>query len=253
MLRLNSGGGGNYSIICDPYWPQPSSVDAEAAFYFGCQPPYGKNDTTTNHFWWDTGTKECPVGKDWWKNNPPTGTWPNQTYVNTPWKCVLIDTGGNGQTTGDGIALATENCTASKVDVGPTPGPGVKAKCKSSDYTCYNPPTYFGTGTPPTADDPRLVKLFVVPWNAYKFAGPKDVVPVLRLAGFYITSWRFNGREDPCYNLNAQTQAEYARLGATGDKLSGYFVKEVETSGVGNPTSQCNLSAIELCTVVLSR
>ncbi len=94
-----------------------------------------------------------------------------------------------------------------------------------------------------------------MPWNAYKGIpnGNGVVVPVLRLAGFYITAWQFNGRHDPCADTNPQVAADLARLGTTGDKLAGYFVKEVETSGVGNPTKSCNKDTPDICTVVLTR
>jgi hypothetical protein len=252
VLRLDQGQQ-NFSIVCDPYWPQPSTGDATAAFYFGCQPPYARNDTTVNSFWWNTSTSHCPADSAYL--NAPTGTWPNQQYANAPWRCVLLDPGGNGQATGDGIALATGNCTASKVAVDAQPGPGASAQCKSHSYTCYNDATYFGSGPLPSPDDPRLVKLFVVPWNAYKGAanGSKETIPVLRLAGFYITAWRFNGREDPCAATNPNVAADVARLGNSGDKVAGYFVKEVETSGVGNPTRSCDPTAVDICTIVLTR
>jgi Flp pilus assembly protein TadG len=254
VLRLNEGNK-NFSIICDPYWPQPSSGDATSAFYFGCQPPYARNDTTVNSFWWNTATKECGVDKDWWRDNPPTGTWPNQQYRNAPWRCVKLDPGGNGQATGDGIALATGNCTNPRFDA--RPGPTASADCNQGghSYTCNNDAHYFGSGPPPSSDDPRLVKLFIVPWNAYKGVanGNGTVVPVLRLAGFYITAWRFNGRGDPCAATNPGVAADMARLGSTGDKVAGYFVKEVETSGVGNPTRSCDPTAVDICTIVLTR
>ena len=75
VLRLNSGQR-NFSIICDPYWPQPSTGDTTAAFHFGCQPPYARNDTTVNSFWWNTTTKSCPPDSAYL--NLPSGTWPNQ-------------------------------------------------------------------------------------------------------------------------------------------------------------------------------
>ena len=39
VLRLR-GPQGNYSLTCDPRFDQPSTTDMEAAFYFGCDPPY---------------------------------------------------------------------------------------------------------------------------------------------------------------------------------------------------------------------
>ena len=63
VLRQRAGQQ-NFSIICDPYWGQPSSQDTSAAFYFGCQPPYAHNDTTTPSFWWYAATG-CPDWSRW--------------------------------------------------------------------------------------------------------------------------------------------------------------------------------------------
>ena len=103
VLRLRSGQR-NFSVICDPYWSQPSSVDSMAAFYYGCQAPYASNDTSTNSFWWNTSTKSCPAASSWFSYS---GTPPNVNYPHSPWECVQLDVGGNGFTVGDGIALAT--------------------------------------------------------------------------------------------------------------------------------------------------
>ena len=112
VLRLRSGQN-NYSVICDPYWDQPSSVDSMAAFYYGCQAPYASNDTSTNSFWWNTSTKSCPATSSWFSYS---GTPPNVNYPHSPWECVQLDVGGNGFTVGDGIALATGNCKNPNAD-----------------------------------------------------------------------------------------------------------------------------------------
>jgi len=240
VLRLRSGQN-NYSVICDPYWDQPSSVDSMAAFYYGCQAPYAANDTSTNSFWWNTSTKSCPATSSWFSYS---GTPPNVNYPHSPWECVQLDVGGNGFTVGDGIALATGNCKSPNAD---PIGPGSQAKCQSHKYQCNNPITYHGGTNYPSLDDPRVIKLFVVPWGAYKNVktGNGQVVPVLRLAAFYVTGWHFNAGDDPCPGN------ENSRLG--GEQVGGYFIKAVESSGPANPHKQCSPDDVNLCTVALVR
>ena len=43
------------------------------------------------------------------------------------------------------------------------------------------------------------------------------------------------------------------RLGASGDKLGGYFVKEVETSGVEPERTIATPGRDRLCTITLTR
>jgi len=252
-LRLSEGGR-TFSAVCDPYWTQPSTGDVAAAFYFGCQPPYAANDTTADSFWWSTAGQSCPAASAYLAS--PSGSWPNQTYGNAPWRCLELDPGGTAQATADGIALATGNC-ATKM-VAPQPGTGATATCESSSYTCRNDATYFGTGPPPTLSDPRLVKVFVVPWNAYKGvkAGTTQVVPVLRLAAFYITAWKFGTSfgtsVDPCGATNPKVLADIAKLGA-GGKVGGYFVKAVDPAAFGTSTKPCTADDVSLCEVTLTR
>jgi Flp pilus assembly protein TadG len=244
VLRLRSGQR-NFSVICDPFWDQPSSVDAMAAFYYGCQPPYGTNDTSTSSFWWNTSTESCPAASSWFSYS---GTYPNQTYPNSPWRCVQLDVGGNGFSVGDGIALATDNCRSPSID---PIGPGSKATCTGGGpnaYQCNHPPTYFGgTNYPDVDTDPRVIKLFIVPWGAYKNvqSGNGQIVPVLRLAAFYVTAWHFNKGNDPCPGN------ENARLGS--EMVGGYFIKPVETSGPVNRDKDCNPDDVNLCYVGLTR
>jgi putative Flp pilus-assembly TadE/G-like protein len=240
VLRLRSGQR-NFSVICDPYWDQPSSVDSMAAFYYGCQAPYGSNDTSTTHFWWNNTTKTCPPTSSWFSYS---GTPPNVDYPHSPWQCVQLDVGGNGFTVGDGIALATGNCRNTNVD---PIGPGSHATCQGHNYQCNNGITYHGGPDYPTLDNPRVIKLFVVPWGAYKnvSSGNGQIVPVLRLAAFYVTAWHFNNGNDPCPGN------ENARLG--GEQVGGYFIKAVESSGPSNPQEQCSPDDVNLCTVALVR
>jgi len=244
VLRLNEGSR-SFSAVCDPYWTQPSTGDVRSAFYFGCQPPYAPNDTSRSWPWWSTGSQSCPPAGSFLQL--PSGAWPNQTYTNSPWRCIELSPNGIGQATADGLALATGNCTASAAAA---PGIGAAASCAVGTYRCNNPATYSGTGSPPSLSDPRVVKVFVVPWNAYKGprAGNSAAVPVLRLAAFYVTAWKFGSDRDPCASA-----ADLARLGPGDGKVGGYFVKAVESSGLATSTEPCRPNDVNVCQVTLTR
>ena len=98
------------------------------------------------------------------------------------------------------------------------------------------------------------MKLFIVPWNAYKGVplGQK-AVPVVRIAAFYITAWKFNGTEDPCAATNPNVAADLAKLGGGDAKVGGYFVKAVEPSSVTSSTKPCDQQDVSLCAVALVR
>jgi hypothetical protein len=249
VLRLNEGSR-SFAVVCDPNWTQPSTGDVKAAFYFGCQPPYAPNDTGRDWYWWSTGSQSCPPVGSYLQL--PSGTWPNQTYSGAPWRCVELAPDGIAQATSDGIALATGNCTASAAGV---PAIGATAGCTSGTYACNNDAHYFGTGAPPSLSDPRVVKVFVVPWNAYKGvrSGSRTAVPVLRLAAFYITAWKFGSKKDPCAATNPQVAADLAKLGPGDGKVGGYFVKAVESSGPATSTTPCSPTDINLCQTSLTR
>ena len=55
VLRFGAAGR-NYSLVCDPRFDQPSTTDMEAAFYFGCEPPYTYNSLTSR-----TATGGSPI------------------------------------------------------------------------------------------------------------------------------------------------------------------------------------------------
>ena len=69
VLRLRSGQR-NYSLVCDPRFPTPSTSNTQAAFYYGCQPPYDRNPLTPNTYWWSNydptdAEPECPGYAGW--------------------------------------------------------------------------------------------------------------------------------------------------------------------------------------------
>ena len=251
MLRQRAGQQ-NFSIICDPYWGQPSAQDTSAAFYFGCQPPYAHNDTTTPSYWWNAATG-CPDWSNWFTFS---GTPPNVSYPNSPWRCLHLQPGGKGQTIGDGIALRTKNCQTPQV--GAAPGPGVQADCQASKYTCHYGVRWHPGDPPPAADDPRVVRLFVVPYGAYKGVANGNVadIPVLDLAAFYITGWKYNGNEDPCDAVgkgDVKPALYKSDTLTSDDELAGYFIKLIDSSGPVDPTRNCNSNDVTICRPALTR
>ena len=146
VLRLDQGNK-NFSIICDPYWPQPSSVDAEAAFYYGCQPPYARQ----RH---ELGPLLVGHGHETRARSARTGG--RTTRPPAPGRTRATSTRRGSASCSTRAATGRRRVTASRSRPRTArrrrstslrqPGPGAHAKCKSSRYTCYNPPTYFGSG-----------------------------------------------------------------------------------------------------------
>jgi hypothetical protein len=248
VLRLRSGGR-NYSLVCDPRFSQPSTTDMEAAFYFGCQPPYARNPLT-NGYWWDTsqeaadpGRGGCPDWGDWFHG---TGTPPGPPYTNAPWMCVHADTGGNGFGLTDGIALATGNCQAPAIDES-----RLTASCHGHRYSCNNPINVPQPGDIVDLDDPRIIKIYILPFNAFNNVptGNNTDLPVIDFAAFYVTAWKYNTRQDPCPGN------DNARLPNLGEgEVGGYFVQWVEPGGGAvDPDATCSLSGVTPCRAVLVR
>lgn len=100
--------------------------------------------------------------------------------------------------------------------------------------------------------DPRLVKVFVVPTGSFQANGSSSDIPVRAIADFYITGW--NG--SPCTTDGPSATPPYARddAAATGEVI-GHFVKYVE-SDVGGGTEgsgACDLNSINGCIAVLTK
>ena len=182
-------------------------------------------------FWWDTDDF-VTGGKDWWNYIRP----PNMAEPNSPWRCVQLDPGGNGYTSATAShslpRTANPNVAARARDR--------QAKCQAYYLRLQQRQLFWGRAST-LPEDPRVMKIFIVPWDAYKNVRPaRKVVPVRRLAGFYITAWSFNNGDDPCPGN------ENNRLG--GEQVGGYFIKPVESSGPSNPQARCNPNDVNLCT-----
>jgi hypothetical protein len=120
-----------------------------------------------------------------------------------PWRCVLNNPGSIVGQAGDWMAVATENCRQTN------PG-GTQCTdfLKATDVPDVNCGNYDGIPGNPDgwdgdSEDPRVVSLFIVPYQALKNVagtGAQSPIPVLRFASFYVMNWRGNnaGSNDPC-------------------------------------------------------
>jgi hypothetical protein len=221
----------------------------EAAFYYGCEPPYEANkmDATQEPYWWQAD--QCPDSSGWLDPSPPGGP-----YVNANWKCVHADTGGNGFGLTDGIALTTGNCENPAIDEA-----ALTASCHGSRYQCNNPIDVPGPGDVVDLDDPRIIKIYILPFNAFNNVptGANTDLPVVDFAAFYVTAWKYNTREDPCGPADnpGGVDNDNAKLPGLGEgEVGGYFIQWVEPGGGAvDPTATCNLNDPTPCRAVLVR
>jgi hypothetical protein len=224
----------NQSLVCDPDYTQGQTYQM---FRDGCKPPYSYNNTFLDQqtgFWWD-GT-ECPASGAFFQ--PPSSPG---NYANAPWKCIPTEPGFRPVQIGDGIAAHTGNCTNMQNN-------------SCSQTACVNPinyPGYPGNPTAPfnaiSADDERVIKVYILPFGALKTSTGNDTVPLLDFAAFYVTGWKGQNNQnvDPCPG-NDNNKAD------TGT-IVGYFINWVDPGGVGDPTASCTLDQLRPCVSSLVR
>jgi hypothetical protein len=87
--------------------------------------------------------------------------------------------------------------------------------------------------------DPRIVSLFLVPFNTLNGNG-SSVVPVIGFAAFYITGWS----GDPCPGATA--------VANQGD-IAGHFIKYVAPNNNNAGNTVCSPTALGPCVPVLTR
>jgi hypothetical protein len=221
---------------------------------------------TNNTYWWsnyDTSDPEpeCPGYADWFKG---TGNPPGPPYTQSPWLCVHADPGNNGFAVTDGIALKTGNCQSPQIQTGT-----LSADCPGSPagrYTCNNPIHVPGPGDTVDMNDPRIIKIYILPFNAFNNvpSGNGTDVPVIDFAAFYVTAWKYQSGVDPCTGANRNGGAEadndklddYNRLPANEKppQIGGYFIKWVDPGGGAvDSNATCNLNTLTICRAVLVR
>ena len=238
ILRA-SGPQSNQSLDCEPN-TGGQGHDFQM-FYTGCDPWY-----TDNKY----------AGPPWWFSTPAPGACPDiqgiRVQPNSPddaWECVAKAPGFSPPVIGDGIAAAIGNCANINNNA-----------CQQTACTNYN---YYDPANPNQwalqggEPSPRVVFLFIVPYNAFRNTGPQDGLPILNFAAFYITGWRgTNGQSgaNPC----AGSDPDGAGPAVPDETLqpgeiAGYFVGWTMPSAPGNPNAVCVQGQIRPCVPVLVR
>lgn len=258
---------GSQLVHCDP----DVTGQVLRLFLNGCQPWFGPNSFQDPNWW--TAAQECPDKTQWysWSAAPPY----NNTSRN-PWRCVINDSGSSVGQAGDWMAVATENCNT--INGGETqcndfkkktdPPPN-QAHCGSFDGIDSNGNGVIDTGEigwmqkGGDSGDPRLVQLFVVPYQALKDVqgtGTEAGIPVLRFASFYVMNWRGNNAasDDPCpdpdFGVSPVKAAPLPSGPAGKGTILGVFISAVQyETGPVDQTAVCRLEDPTPCRAILVR
>jgi hypothetical protein len=217
LRNLSSQGSGALNCNIDPV----GKIFLQ--FQNGCTPYYAANSFAPGAW------EPCPNAQGFPINS-----------ATAPWLCVVQAPGGQGpKIVPDGLDVATRNCNALN---------GGQNQCRTpacnnpSQYDPSNPNQVFDPAT-----DPRVVKVFLVPYAGLKGVGgngQSGAIEVAGFAAFYLTNWNGN----PC-----QAQDDKIEKLPSGADAVGHFVKIVDPGGVPNPNKKCDLSDITPCVVVLVR
>jgi hypothetical protein len=258
LTVLRTGGAqGTQLVDCDPAVSAPLTL-----FKFGCQPWFGANEFT-NTDWWDPSkwTNGCPDKNLWFSW---TAAMP---YTNSPgnyWRCVLNQGGVKSGQAGDWMFVATDNCVKDN---------GVQCQTQKKkndpDVHCGN---YDGTPAMPgrpadpngwlqrggSSKDPRVVSLFVVPYQSLKTVGGSGTgapIPVLRFASFYVMNWLggpSGGEDDPC--PDPDFNGTPVPVPASKAAIIGVFSTTVDfEQGPVDLNATCRIDIAQVCRPVLVR
>jgi Flp pilus assembly protein TadG len=242
-LRLDASQG-NQTLQCDPAIPNGQEF---TNFVTGCKPWYAKNQWSSP--WWDSTTRTCPNAGLWFSATampPPYGL----NSSTNPWQCVQLTGGKSKGQVGDWFSAATGNCDT----IG-------NNKCQAID--CNVDGNYDGkTGKPNgwlqnggDSRDPRVVGLFIVPYQALKGASGSSgsqVVPILGFASFYVMNWTGPDKDnDKCPD---KTLGTVDIPQPPPSSASGVFVETVDfDAGPVDPTATCYEGLLTQCRAVLVR
>ena len=253
----------NQMLRCDPNYAQGQEF---SAFRYGCQPWYGKQHWTSP--WWDSFTKTCPERDEFFSYadmGPPFGL---NSKLN-PWRCVPTAPGLSTGQVGDDMAVATDNCSNINNN-----------SCQNVD--CLVDGNYDGkpspmnpldpgwvnrtndTQGPRGVADPRVINLFVIPYQALKGStggDPQETAPILEFASFYVMNWTGsnNAQSDQCpdptfdHDKNPSTP-QIAVPDPPKGAIIGVFVETVDyESGPVDPTAICEEGQLTPCRASLVR
>jgi hypothetical protein len=248
----------NQALRCDPNFAQGQEF---SAFRFGCQPWYAKN-TFTNGPWWNTTTKQCPQRDQFFSYNTMPAPYGLNTRAN-PWQCVPLAPGFSVGQVGDNIGVATENC--GNISNNSCSGPMQCNYVGNYDGIPGTPTGWAqGNSLPKGSKYPRVVNLFIIPYQSLKGAtgaDPQETVPVLTFASFYVFNWttQNNQQSDPCpdrdfdHDRNTSTPQIPVPDPPRG-AITGVFVETVDyESGPVDPTAICVEGQLESCRASLVR
>lgn len=244
-LRLDDSQA-NQTLRCDPNYAQGQEF---SAFRYGCQPWYGPNAFTDGP-WWNTTTRTCPERDLFFSYSAMPDPYGTNSSVN-PWRCVPTAPGLSVPVIGEGLSVATGNCSNINSN-----------SCQRT--SCVVDGNY--DGKPSDADgwlqrggdsrDPRVVNLFIIPYQSLKGASggdPRETVPVLGFASFYVMNWTGSngGNSDPCPDptFGAVTVPNPPRGAATG-----VFIESVDyETGPVDPNATCVEGQLIPCRASLVR
>ena len=248
-LRIDDSQGTGL-LRCDPNYSNGQAFDG---FLNGCQPWYGANSFTstpnpgTTGSWWNTAAQTCPSTGQWFSySNQGAGFGVNSST--NPWRCVPTIPGGKNGQVGDWMAVATDNCTNIHNN-----------SCHT--LSCLNDGNYDGKPGKPNgwlqnggnSADPRVIDLFVVPYQALKNAqGSGDPIPILGFAAFYVMDWGgVKNDNDPCPD---RTYGSVTIPAPAARSITGVYVEKVEYEpGPVDPTAKCVEGQLTPCRVSLVR
>ena len=254
---------GSQLVHCDP------NVTGRvlALFLNGCEPWYGANSFTDLNWW--TAANACPSKNAWYSYSAPM---PYTNGPGNPWRCVLNDGGSSVGQAGDWMAVATDNCN--QINSSQTQCQDFKTASEALlNKSCGNydgKPTQGGRPADPNgwvqrggdSADPRIVSLFVVPYQALKNVrgnGNADnaTIPVLRFASFYVMNWRGQNAssDDPCPDPDFNGTPVSLPSGAAGKgTFMGVFDSTVSYEpGPVDPNAICREDDPTPCRVTLVR
>ena len=241
-LRIDDSQGTGL-LRCDPDYTNGQAFDG---FLNGCKPWYGAN-TFANGPWWNTTTQQCPGTGQWFNYNVNPSPFFQNSSTN-PWRCVPTIPGGKTGQVGDWMAVATDNC-------------GNVQNNKCGNISCLVDGNYDGKPGKPNgwlqrggdSGDPRVIDLFVVPYQALKNAqGSGDPIPILGFASFYVMDWGgVQNDDDPCPD---RTFGSVTIPAPAKRSITGVYVEKVEYEpGPVDPTATCVEGQLTPCRVALVR
>ncbi len=218
----NLGSQGNGLLNCDQ---DPVGLIFHQ-FIDGCTPFYATNSFAPGPW------EPCPSSQGYPANS-----------ATAPWLCVQGGPGGQGPKIDEAFAAATGNCNSYNPP---------RNKCQQ--LACNHPSQYDPSNPNQTFDpatDPRVVKIFLVPYAGLKGIngnGNNGSIEIAGFAAFYITNWT----GDPCNTGPNSGDNAIEKLPAGADAV-GHFVEIVDPAGIPDPNKKCVPTDITPCVVALVR